>query len=60
MYEYRGSGGLVPLVLNLFPQLEVMVNYTPQLIYLCEKNSQHLLNRRMNGPQGRCGHSEEE
>jgi hypothetical protein len=37
MHEYRGSGGLVPLVLNLAPCLEVMVNFTLQLLYLCEK-----------------------
>jgi hypothetical protein len=37
MHEYRGSGGLVPLVLNLTPQLEVMVNFTHQLFYLCDK-----------------------
>jgi len=37
MHEYRGSGGLVPLVLSLAPCLEVMVNFTLQLLYLCEK-----------------------
>ena len=59
-----GTAVVVPLVLNLAPQLEVMVNFTPKLLYLCGEegggNFQHLLNRRLNGPQGRCGHFEEE
>jgi len=60
MHEYRWSSGLVPLVLNFAPPMDVTVNFTPQQLYLCEKKLSAPLTQEAEWAQGRYGLFEEE
>jgi hypothetical protein len=51
---YRRSRGIAPLILNLNTRWRSVVNFTPRLLCLLEKNPEHK-DRQFGGPQGQSG-----
>jgi hypothetical protein len=50
-----GSGHVASLILNLGYSWRWVVNFMPLLPQLCERTPWSPLNRRLGGPQSRCG-----
>jgi hypothetical protein len=55
MKAYWRSGGISPLILNLGTRCWWVVSFTPQPLYPQGKRRWYPLDRRLGGPQSRCG-----
>jgi hypothetical protein len=60
MKAYWGSGGIAPRILDLGTRLRWVVSFTPQPLYSQGKIPCYPLDRRLGGPQSRCGCGGEE
>ena len=52
---HEGSGGLLPLILNLGTRWRCVVNFMPHPLYPRDKKTLHPLIRRVGGPQSYFG-----
>jgi len=50
-HTQMGSGGKIPLILNLGTRWKWMVYFVPQPLYSCKEVPCHPLNRQLGGPQ---------
>jgi hypothetical protein len=60
MKVYWGSGGIAPCILDLGTRWKRVVSFTTRPLYPQEKSPRYPFERRLSGPQSRCGRVGEE